>query len=124
MELNRNIDTGGKLTQASSHDLRLPSHPIEDRKLKQPMTPNFAHLRVGTKNERWRRFLQSVFPLGRGGGAVVANKAVVSEALVGAAITPSAVPMGRGGPANTSCSRMMVTMSLPMMAGTTPEAVL
>ncbi len=66
--MNGSIDTGGKLTQASSHDLRLPSRPIDNRKLKRPMTPNFAHLRVGTKNERRRRFLQPVFPLGRGGG--------------------------------------------------------
>jgi hypothetical protein len=64
------------------------------------------------------------FSLGEGGGVVAANKAVVSEAPVGAAITPSAVPMGGGGPADTSRSRTMATMSLPTTAGTTPGAVI
>jgi hypothetical protein len=49
--------------------------------------------------------------------------AVVSVALVGVAITPSAIPMVQGGPADTSCSRTRETMILPTMAGTTTGAV-
>jgi hypothetical protein len=62
-------------------------------------------------------------PPGEGGGAVVANMAVVSAALVGVVITPSAIPMVQGGPADTSHSRTRETMILPTTAGTTPGAV-
>jgi hypothetical protein len=62
-------------------------------------------------------------PYGQGGGEVVANMAVVSMALVGVAITPIAISMVWGAPADTSCLRMMRTMTLPMMAGTTLGAV-
>ncbi len=62
-------------------------------------------------------------PPGDEGGAVVANMAVVSAALVGVAITPSTVPMVQGGPANTSRLRTRDTMILPMTAGTTSGAV-
>ncbi len=69
-------------------------------------------------------FFNRFSPWGGGGGAVAANKAVVSEAPVGVAISPSAVPMGQGGPADTSLSRTMPTMSLLTTAGTTPGAII